>query len=468
MTRVQATVFVLLWSLCSVGIGQQPTSSDKSQEPPEKKVVAWDELRSFLEAGEYAKAAAAADAILEQVKPDRKAPDFLPRSVDTIDALMRRGFAEFQLNRLDAADATFSATQEVFKDREFQKQIGSLEKTGGPKAAAPLINLDLRLIELQNLWAAVSLERLRLMGSREGAASAPAASSDPSELEGVRGQIEAIHGLMKASADIRKKLAERFEMGGPTIVGSPHKKTLMSNFHPELIAGIMAFHLSRLPFDLPAAPESEQSTKPGDRLDGFDVYGQSRGRLLKGSLEHLEAASKALDGAMEQVLPKGIASAPLDERLEAEVLQLRLALARCEPRFHAGDLAGAKKDVDEILRLHKDMATARKLANAESHHELAVPLAIATEITLAESDAQSKDGMVDEARALVTKASETLARAAAIPLPEGHRASPDLARLAAAIQNRRAKFEASVVNTDAADVAARRIRRAVQRTKPGS
>jgi 3-phosphoglycerate kinase len=102
------------------------------------------------------------------------------------------------------------------------------------------------------------------------------------------------------------------------------------------------------------------------------------------------------------------------------------------------------------------------------HPELVRPLAIATEITVAESDAQSKAGLVDEARALLASASQSLARAAAIPLPEDHRHRQDLARLAAVIENRQAAFKSAVVTIDAADVTAQRIRRAVEGTKPGS
>jgi hypothetical protein len=467
MTSTVATVMFVVVASCSVGVARQPAASDTSKEPAAKKVD-WAGLQAFLEAGEYAKATVAADAILEQVTPDRKAPDFLPRSVDRIDALMRRGFAELQLFRLDAADATFVATQAIFKDREFIKQVNGLEKHGGPKAATPLIDLDLRLIELQNLQAAVALERLRLMGGREGASGVASVPSDPSEVERVRGQIEAIRVLLQESADVRTKLAERFDLGGPTVVNSPHKKTLMSSFHPELITGIMTFHLSRLPFDLPAAPAPQPPPKSKGPAVALDLDGLSRAQLLQSSLEHFQAASKALDGSIEQVLPKGMATAPLDKRLEAEVLLLRLALARCEPRFHANDLGGAKKDVDEVMRLHESMTTARKLANTELHPELVRPLVIATEITLAESDVQTKAGMVDEARALVAKASQSLARAAAIPLPEDHRQRHELTRLAAAIENRRAGFKSSVVTMDAADVAAQRIRRAVEGTKPGS
>jgi hypothetical protein len=465
MTRTVVTVTVVVVASCSVGLARQPAASNPSKEPVAKKVD-WNGLQGFLEAGEYAKATVAADAILDQVKPDRKAPDFLARSVDTIDALMRRGFAELQLFKLDDADTTFAATRAIFRDREFIKQLGNLEKNGGQKAAAPLIDLDLRLIELQNFQAAVALERLRLMGELEGGARSPGPAS-PSEVEQVRGHVEAIRTLLQESADVRAKLGDRFDLGGPTIVSSPHKKTLMSSFHPELIMGILAFHLGRLPFDLPAAPAAEPPKGKG-AVVAFDLDGLNRTQLLQKSLEHFEAASKALDGAIEQVLPKGLPTAPLDKRLEAEMLLLRLALARCEPRFSATDLAGAKKDVDEVMRLHESMTTARRLTNTELHPELVRPLAIATEITLAESDVQTKSGLVDEARALVETASDTLSRAAAIPLPDDHRYRRILARLAAAIEDRRAAFKAAVVTVDAADVAAQRIRRAVEGTKPGS
>jgi hypothetical protein len=461
-----AIVLAVFSVISSEGIGQQPSTKETSKEPPANRVD-WDGLRSVLEAGDYAKATAAADAILEQVKPDRTAPDFLPRSVDTIDALMRRGFAELQLSKLDAADASLAATQAIFKDREFLKQVGNLEKRGGPRAAAPLIDLDLRFIELQHLRAAVALERLRLMGGRDAKSNAAGAAADPGAPELARAQVEAIRAFMKDAADVRTKLQDRFGMGGPTIVDSPHKNVLMSSFHPDLITGMLAFRMSRLPFDLPAAPAPEPPPKGGAPPEVFELDGLDPDRLLARALEYFEKASKTLDEVFEKVLPKGVATAVVDKRLEAEILRLRLVLARSEARFQAGDLAGTTGDLDEIFRLHKAMATARKLAKPESHPELVIPLARATAIALAESDARVKAGLGDEARALVAKASETLAKASAVSLPEDHPWRKDLQRLETAIENRLAAFEAAVVVTDAADVVAERIRRAVEGTKPG-
>ncbi len=466
MTRFTSILVVILASCCAVGLGQKPVPNDKSKEPP-NKVVDWAGLRTLLEAGEYAKATAAADVIIELVSPNRKAPDFLARSRDTIDALMRRGFAELQLGRLDAAEATFVATQEVFKDREFQKQLSTMEKLDDPKLEVPMVDLDLRAIELQNLRAAVCLERLRLMHASQAAASGASKPPEPAVVEAVAGQVEAIRAFIKASADVRKKLSERFENAGATVVGSPHKRALMSNFHPELIAGIATFELSRLPFEMPPAPEAEGDKKAEGTATILAVNGLDRGQLLEKSLAHFDAASKALDGVFGQTLPNDVKKAPPDKRLEAELLSLRLSLARCAARLQYGDVEGARKEVNEVLDLHKDMTGIRKVANGESHPELFVPLVLATEIALAESDEQSKAGMGDEARGMAAKASELLARAAALPLADDHPRRYDLARLAAALGNRRAKFEASVVTTDAAEVAARRIRRAVEGTAAG-
>jgi len=467
MIRVMAIVLAVLSVISSGVVGQQPTVKETSKEPAAKRVD-WDGLRALLEAGDYAKAAVTADAILEQVKPDRTAPDFLARSVDTIDALMRRGFAELQLSKLDAADSSLVAAQAIFKDREFVKQERNLEKRGGPQAAAPLIDVDLRIIELHNLRAAVALETLRVIEDHDAKVRAADTGADLAAVEQVRAQVDAIRAFVKDAAAVRTKLQDRFGMGGPTIVDSPHKNVLMSSFHPDLITGMLAFQLSRLPFDLPAAPAPEPTTK-GESFPGFfELDGLDRGLLLTRALGHFEAASQALDDVFKKVLPKGVAIAAVDKRLEAEVLRLRLALARSEARFQAGDLSGATSDLDEVFRLHKDMATARKLTKPELHPELVVPLARATAIALAESDARVKAGLGDEARALVAKASETLARASAITLSDDHPRRRDLQRLEAAIENRRAAFEVAVVVTDSADVAAQRIRQAVERTKPGN
>jgi tetratricopeptide (TPR) repeat protein len=419
-----------------------------------------------MDAGEYAKATTAANAIIDAAKPDKKAPDFLPRCRATIDALMWRGFAESQLGHLDAAVATFAQAQEVFKDREFQKQVSVVEKRGGPQAAGPLVELDLQFVHLQNLRAVVVLEKLQRAAAEQARGGDAAKQRAATLAEEVRGWIESLRSYAKTAADTRKKLADRFDKGGPSVVGSPHSRALMSPFHPELIAGIAAFELSRLPIQgFPPVAGAEPSPKAVPASPLFDLEGLDSAQRLEKAFVHFDAASKALDEVFKVVFPKGLASAPLDaKRLEADVLLAQVLIARCSALLHKRDIKESQKAVDEVFRIHKEMAALRKVPTAATHPEHLLPLLFATELALIDSEEQFKAGLIDEARAAALKATETLARAAALPLAEDHPQRHDLSRLAAAIESQRAKLDASITITDAAEVAARRIRRAVEAT----
>lgn len=471
----RSTVWFALFfaSLSTVVVGQAPPAPSKPKEATAPKVD-WAGLRTLLDAGEYSKARDAAGVILEAVKTDRKAPDFLPKSVDAIDALMRRGFAEFQLGQLDDADASFVAADEVFKGREFQKQLTAWEKKADPKGMDPIINLELRHIEIQHLRSAVVLERMR----RAHAFPAAGDADQTKAAENVRVWAEAIRGLVQASLSDRQDLNELFEKGGPGVIGSPHKQVLMTNFHQDLIAGIEAFELSFLPFTLPpTAPSSppvpakppvpaasKPKAEPPPPQVMLDIAGLDRNQLLAKSLAHFDAAAKAFDKAIEKALPKGTATAPTDKRLEAEVLRVQLLLARCAVLIRNRDVAKARKEIDEILKVHKDLASLRKLAKPDTHPDLILPLVLATELALVESQEQFEAGLIDEARLLAAKASQERERAAALPLAADHPRRQDLTRLADALQEHLAKLEASITTTDAAEVAARRIRRAVEST----
>ncbi len=439
------------------------------EEPPKEvaKKLDWAGLRTRLDAGQYAEAAAAADAIIEQVQTVPRAPDFLLRCVDRIDALMRRGFAEFQLGKIDAADKTFAAVVDVFKDRDFQKILSGLERSGGPKAVDPLIDLDLRVIELNNLQAAVAIERLRRLAN-EVETDQAAAEPSGAKVDGVRQQLEALQGFLKSAADVRKALEDRFDKGSSAIVSSPHKRALMRRFHPELIAGITAYELSRLPFVVPPPETPRKPGRPWAGPDLFEFEGLGRAELLERCHAHLNAAEEAIDEAIEAALPKGLSSGSPDKRIEANVLLLQLRLARCEVALRGGDMARAAKELEAIFAIHEDMARVRKATKSENHPDLFLPLMFAAEVSAAEADAIARAGKADEARGVAARAADELARAAALPLPEDHPRRRGLARIAGILARQEARAEASVATSDAADVAARRVRRAVEATAPSS
>lgn len=439
------------------------------EKPPKEvaKKIDWAGLRTRLDAGQFAEAAAAANVILEQVQTGPKAPDFFPRSVDRIDALMRRGFAEFQLGQIDAADATFAGVAEILKDRDFQKVIAALERSGGAGAVDPLIDLDLRVIELSNLQAAVAIERLRRVANA-CQEDKDAAASRATRVESIRQQLEALQGCLLAAADARTTLDDRFDKGSSAIVSSPHKRALMRRFHPELIAGITAYELSRLPFVVPPPETPRKPPKPGSGLDLFQFEGLGRADLLEQCHAHLGAAQVALDEAFEAALPKGLATGSADKRIEANVLLLQLRLARCEVALRGGDMPRAAEELKAIFAIHDDMARVRKTTKTDSHPDLFLPLMFAAEVSAAEAEALARTGKADEARVVAARAADELARAIALPLPEDHPRRRGLARIAGILEQQEARAEASVATSDAADVAARRARRAIENTAPSS
>ncbi len=457
------------------------------EKPPEEagpKEIDWKGLRALFDAGKYGEAATAADAIVTAVRPKRKAPDFLLKSVETIDALMRRGFAELQLGQLDAAEATFLEVNGIFKDRDLPPLRAKMERLGGPAAVDPLIGFDLRLLELHHLRSAVVLERLRRIAAvqpREGDAAQEVSAGLVAE---VQKSIEAIQGCLISAADARTKLSERFGQGSATIVSSPHKRALMSGFYPELIVGITAFELSHLAFGVPQvmAPENAQKTEMAPTLRTLDGLGSSQ--LLEKALAHFEAASKVLDQVIKEAKepkeakeakPKGVATARPDTRIEADVVLMetnvlltQLHLARCAAVLRAGDLAAARKEVDEVLKLHKEMEKIRRVAKPEPHSDLFVPLLLTAEISAIEAEGLARVGKAEEARVVAARAADELARATALPLAADHPRRQGLSRIAMLLEQQRAQAEASVATSDSAEVAAGRLQRAIEATAPSA
>ncbi len=491
MQRLALTVVSMCLTASALLLAGVSFAAD--EKPPEEagpKEIDWKGLRLLFNAGKYGEAATAADAIVTAVRPKRKAPDFLLKSVETIDALMRRGFAELQLGKLDAAEATFLEVNGIFKDRDLPPLLAKMERLGGPAAVDPLIGFDLRLLELHHLRSAVVLEQLRRIAAlqpQEGDAAQEVSAGLVAE---VQKSIEAIQGCLISAAAARTKLSERFDKGGETIVSSPHKRALMSGFYPELIVGITAFELSHLAFGVPQvmAPENAQKTEIAPTLRTLDGLGSSQ--LLEKALAHLEAASKVLDQVIKEAKepkepteakepkeakPKGVASARPGTRIEADVVRMetnvlltQLHLARCAAVLRAGDLAAARKEVDEVLKLHKEMEKIRRVAKPEPHPDLFVPLLLTAEISAIEAEGLARVGKAEEARVVAARAADELARATALPLLADHPRRQGLSKVAMLLEQQRAQAEASVATSDSAEVAAGRLQRAVEATAPSA
>jgi tetratricopeptide (TPR) repeat protein len=414
----------------------KPTGTpDKKPEPTARSKADWAGLRTLLEAGEYAKAVVAADQIVKLVRPLPKDPEFVLRSIDTIDALMRRGFAELQSGQLDAADATFTEAEAIFADRDIKRAFSSAPRHLAAEIEEVQNNLDLRAIELANVRGVVILERLRrarIAGSRD--ADTAAWGEALASLEGVKTTVR----------DQLKKRLEKKAEDEATLLASPHKRALVSGFHRELIAGIVAFEMSQFP-------------------GAQDPMG-----AIAKSLASLNAARTELDHVIAITLPKGIASGSPEKRAEVTVLLFELAVARCEALLRAGDMERARLELDEVFKLHKDLAGLRKLADADSHPDLFRPVMMSAEITLADSRKLLAQNEIDEGFAVAAKALETLARAEALPLATDNPLRRLIPPLVAAIAQHRARLTAAIDASDAADAAGSRLNRALDRTAPAA
>ncbi len=408
----------------------------KKPEPPAEKKPDWPALKTLLEGGEYAKAAAAADAIVKLVKPTTsRDPEYLPRSIDTIDALMRRGFSELQLGQLDAADATFVEADAVLADRQLKKIFSSVPRQFAAQMDDVQNHLDLRAIELANVKAAAILERLR-RARLEGASGDDTAT-----------WLEALVTLEATKAKLRDQVIKRLDDDADAeakLLGSPHKRALMSLFHQELIKGIAAFETAHV--------TGEEQRK--QRLDK--------------ALAHFAAAATELDQVFKLTMPKGLTSGTAAARTEATVLLFELTVGRCEAMLRAGDIEGARQELERVFELHTSLAGLRRLAAPESHPDLFRPVMMSAEITLADSRKLLEQNDVDQGFVVATKAAETLARAEALPLPTDHPLRRLISPMVAAIDQHRGRLRAAIDSSDAADAAGSRLNRALEKTNPSA
>ncbi len=416
-----------------------PPSPKQTDVIPPKVKHDWAGLMAHLNAGEYAKAAAAANGIAGLPKLPARDPEFLARSIETIDALMVRGFVELQTAKPDAAEATFSEADTIIKDREIKKVIASLPRQAVPPAKEVSNFLDLRAIELANLRAAVILERLRRVRI-EGAGEAGAAGLETTLTQ----WRESVAALEAAKATVRDQLMKRIVDDEEKVLASPHKRALVSAFHRELIAGIMALEVSQVS----TTPEPKQS--------------------LQQALGHFEAATAALDGVFEATLPKGVASGSPDKRIEATVLQAELAAARCDALIRAGDIQRARQELARMTELHKDLSTLRKLTEPDRHPDRFRPLVFSAEIALADARKLLEQNDVDKGFVVAAQATASLALAEALPLPTDHPLRGVISPLAAAISELRARLTSSIEISDMSDAAAGHVHRALGATAPSA
>ncbi len=432
-------VIIAAAGLCILSVGLAGGAAEPGEEEQKPD---WIGLASQLEHGDWAAAAASADRIATQVEPKRRAPDYLRRSIFLIQALMARGRAELKLGELDAAEATLLEAYRTFKDRDFQR-LFSIEARL-PKNIAEVVALRMRWVELLDLRSQVILERLRALNFAAATADGRKSAGEATE---ITAWLEELDRLAKFAADGREELATIFEKGGAKVLTSPRCRALVGPFHPAVNDGIKALELSKL----------ARAGRPTEGPTADDLLAAARGAF--------KAAHGALDEALQAALPKGAVGMKPEQRIEKSLLQTELLTNQAAALIEAGELAAARASLDQAMDLHREVSMIRKRAQAAGHPDTLWPLLMTAEVCLAESRQFLAQGVADKARAKAIETSRLLDQAAQLPIPETQPLSGERSRMAAALEGQLAAIGKSIPRSDAADTAARRVRRAVDASR---
>lgn len=414
------------------------------------KTPDWAGLESLLRAGDYERAATAADEIATALKPKRRDPDFVAQSIGFFRALMRQGFAEFRLGRLDAAAATFEQARRVPRDPELKRLLAAEARGANAKVANLLVPLEVDLVELLLLRMLVILERLRLANLP----SAAAAARSPVEEEAFRKQVadwlDDLDGLAKSDSEARKSLEDRLAKAAPAVLASPRNRAFASRFPLSLVAGIRSLELSRLPWGDPrSAANTAAEAAPG----------RTAGEWLAESRRQLADASAALDEAIAAAAPGGTATLKPDQTVEILLIQSELRIREGEVLLAAGDPSGSRQRFIQAAEYLEKIATLRKLPQPKSHPDLFRPLVLCVDAMLAEARGHVEKGDPARGRQTIVAASAILARAADLPVSEDHPLRPQLLSLQKLVGEDLAQAGAKLPGVEAANAAARRMRR---------
>jgi len=414
------------------------------------KAPDWAGLETLLRAGDYEGAAAAADEIATALKPKRREPDFVGRSIGFFRALVRRGFAEFRLGRLDAAAATFEQARRIPRDSEFKRLLAAEVRGANAKVANLLVPLDADRMELSMLRMLVILERLRLANPR----SAPAAARSPEDDEALRTQVaewlDDLDAIAKTDGEVRKSLEDHLGKAAAAVLASPRNRALVGRFPLALVAGIRSLELSRLPWGDPrAAANAAAETAPG----------RTTGEWLAEARRQLAEAAAALDEAIAAAAPGGTAALKPDQSTEILLMRSELAVREGEVLLEAGDPSGARQRFMQAVDHLEKIATLRKLPQPKSHPDLFRPLVLGADAMRAEALGHVEKGDPAQGQQTLVAASAILARAEELSVPEDHPLRPRLLSLKSLVGEDLARTAAEIPGVEAADAAARRLRR---------
>ena len=410
----------------------------------------WTGLESLLRAGDYERAATAADEIATALKPKRRDPDFVAQSIGFFRALMRRGFAEFRLGRLDDAAATFEQARRIPRDSEFKRLLAAEARGANARVANMLVPLDVDLVELLDLQMLVILERLRRANLQPAAAAARSQEEEEAFRKQVGDWLDDLDTLAKTAGEARKSLEERLDKAAPVVLASPRNRALVGRFPLSLVAGIRSLELSRLPFGDPrSAANAPADAAPGPT--GREWLAESRRQLAD--------AAAALDEAIAAAAPGGAATLKPDQSIEILQMRAELRIREGEVLLAAGDSSGSSQRFAQATDYFEQIAALRKLPQPKSHPDLFRPLVLCADAMLIEARRDIEKGDPAQGRQTIVAASALLARAEELPVPEAHPLRPQLLALQTLVGENLAQARARIPGADAADTAARRVRR---------
>lgn len=411
----------------------------------------WASLDGLLQAGDYEQAATAAGELATALKPKRNDPEFLVRSIGWFRALLRRGFAEFRLGKLDDAAATFELARRIPRDADFRRLLTIELRSANAKTMTTIIPLDINAVELLDLQMLVLLERLRCVNLDPGAEGPQSTEQEAALRAQVAEWLDDLDAIAKTAVKARSELAERLDKGDAALLASPHNRALTGDFWPEFLDGIKALELSRLPF---GDPRDEASAQPqADAAPARAWLAEAR--------RHFAAAAAALDAAIAAAAPKGAAA--MKPEHTSEVLRMRadLLVREGELRLAAGDPSGARERFAQAAEFLRQSAVLRKVKNPDAHPDLFVPLLLGAESMLDEAQRDAAAGAPARARKTIVEAEKLVSRAAELSFPREHHLRTKLARVQALLGDELAQVGERLPGADAADVAARRLQRAL-------
>lgn len=422
----------------------------------------WPGLEAAMLAGDYEAAAAAADAIATAVRPKPRDPDYLPRSVDLIRALMRGGAAALRLGRLDDAESAFGEAFKAFKDKEFQRLLNLQARQASATVRGQLAQLEVSWLELLALRMTVIVERMRALSTGHVPSDAIPAEQAEKDRADLSRWMDQFAVLKRLSGEARESFAERFGDGGPAIAGSPRAGAVVGGFSAAMIAGKLAHQRSRLPHEA-ASPAPDVSAATGIAQRDAAQATTQRLALLADALEDYRAAAAAYEDLVAAAAPKTGALKP-EARIEAAALELDLLTNRGAALLDRGDVEGARKDFSRALHVQRELLTLRKAPAGNAHPDLLGPLLAVADAAIAGGRRRAADGDADGARGDFAEAEKQLAEAKAVAVAEGHPLHGLRAEIAARLDAQQQALQRSLPRTERADMAARRLRMAIDAT----